>query len=82
MIGTEFECPYCKDNIDTFYGKKDERYGPFFDLEKVQSERDLSADPKSTLKDKIELWYCLWCGKYFRAYYKLEKLTLLEEREQ
>ena len=69
----EFICPHCNDKTDK---KIDER---LFSKERIQNSDDLNADSKSNLKNKIELWYCVWCGKYFRAYYKLEKLTKLNE---
>jgi len=69
----EFICPHCNDKTDK---KIDER---LFSKERIQNSDDLNADSKSNLKNKIELWYCFGCGKYFRAYYKLEKLTKLNE---
>ena len=32
-------------------------------------------------KTKIELWYCCFCGQYYRAYYDLKKITPLIEKE-
>ena len=69
----EFICPHCNDKTDE---KIDERS---FSKERIQNSDDLNADLKSNLRNKVELWYCVWCGKYFRAYYKLEKLTKLNE---
>lgn len=70
-----FECPHCHDEGDLI----DERW--LFRSERIQSSDALNIDPISNIEGKMELWYCCFCGKYFRAYYKLSKITKLEETE-
>ena len=71
-----FRCPNpdCNGSVE----KIDDRY---FDSERVQNCDHLNADPLTSITQKIELWYCYFCGQYFRAYYKLEHLTLLTETQ-
>jgi len=69
MDETLFKCPHCGDepeNIDQ-------------GLERIQNSDDLNGDAKSTITMRVELWYCVWCGNYCRAYYNLVKLTKLSE---
>ena len=69
----EFECPHC-------HNKCDEKIDDKLPLnERVQSSDDLNADPKSNVRNKIELWYCFSCGNYFKVYYILNKITKLNE---
>ena len=68
-----FKCPNCGEGIGK-EDKIDEIYS-----ERIQSSDDLDGDPKASIGNKVELWYCLWCGRYFRAYYKLERITKLVE---
>ena len=70
----EFNCP--NPDCDGSVEKNDDRY---FDSERVQGEDDLNADPLTSITQKIELWYCCFCGQYFRVYYKLEHIVLLKE---
>ncbi len=73
-MNTDFKCPHCGDEGE----KVDDRY---FQSERIQGDDNLNADPLSRIYNKIELWYCLWCGNYFRAYFKLEKITKLGEEK-
>jgi len=68
----EFRCPTCDNGID----KVDSRR---FTSERVKGCDDLNADPLSDMNTLIELWYCCWCGNYFRVYYTLDKITPLSE---
>jgi len=70
----EFKCP--NPDCDGSVEKIDDRY---FDSERVQGSDDLNADPLTGITQLIELWYCCFCGQYFRVYYKLEHITLLAE---
>ena len=69
-----FKCP--NPDCDGSVEKNDDRY---FDSERVQGEDDLNADPLTSITRKIELWYCCFCGQYFRVYYKLKHIVLLQE---
>ena len=71
-----FQCPNpeCNGEID----KVDER---MFDTERIMGSDDLNADPMSDINTKVELWYCCYCGYYFKVYYKLDKITLLNEAQ-
>ena len=70
-----FECP--NPNCDGSVEKIDDR---FFNSERIQGSDALNADPMANIQTKIELWYCCFCGRYFRAYYRLEKILLLTEK--
>ena len=48
------------------------------EIKRIQDSDDLNADPKAD-DHLIELWYCAWCGHYFRAYYELVKIIELKE---
>ena len=70
-----FACPHCDSpGLD----KEDTR---FFSEERIQGSDNLNADPLSNITTKVELWYCCFCGKYFRVYYTLDKITKLEENK-
>jgi len=68
-----FECPNCH---GIGVEKIDDR---FFSQERIQGSDDLNADPLSDIRTLVELWYCCFCGRYFRVYYRLEKITSLSE---
>ena len=68
-----FTCPHCGGSVE----KIDDRW---FSYERVQSSDDLNADPLQDLRSKIELWYCCFCGKYFRVYYTINRISRLEEK--
>ena len=70
----EFKCPNpdCNGSVE----KANEKH---FSYERVQGCDDLNADPLTSIIQNIELWYCCFCGQYFRAYYKLEHVALLKE---
>ena len=72
-MGVKFKCPKCKVTVDRI----DDRVE--ISSERIQNSDDLNCDPKITTEDKIELWWCCFCGTYFRAYYKLIKIVPLEE---
>jgi len=68
-----FECPYCKESEMEHI---DDR---FFSSECIQGSDALNADPLSNSNSKIELWYCCFCGQHYRVYYKIDRITKLEE---
>lgn len=71
-----FACPHCDSpGLD----KEDTR---FFSEERIQGSDDLNADPLSNITTKIELWYCCFCGQYFKVYYTLDRITKLEEKQK
>ena len=70
-----FACPHCgSPGLD----KEDTR---FFSEERIQGSDNLNADPLSNIKTKVELWYCCFCGQYFRVYYTLDRITKMEENK-
>ena len=70
-----FACPHCDSpGLD----KEDTR---LFSEEWIQGSDNLNADPLSNITTQVELWYCCFCGKYFRVYYTLDKITKLEENK-
>ena len=70
-----FSCPNCKGSS---LNKEDDK---FFSASRIQGSDALNADPLSNITTKIELWYCCFCGKYFKVYYTLNKINWLDERE-
>lgn len=73
----EFKCP----NKECDHGSVEKVDDRFFDSERIMSSDALNADPLSSIERKIELWYCCFCGCYFKAHYKLDKITMLSEKE-
>jgi hypothetical protein len=59
--------------------KEDSR---LFSAERVMGSDELNADPLNKADTLIELWWCCFCGSYFRVYYKLEKIVSLVEHAQ
>lgn len=70
-----FSCPHCEEKHDDD-SVIDIQY---FSSERIQDSDDLNADPTDNIDTLMQLWYCLWCGQYFRVYYKLDKITKLKE---
>jgi hypothetical protein len=70
-----FDCPNsaCNGSVEKIDGR-------YFNSEQVQGSDDLNMDPLADITKLIELWYCCFCGQYFRAYYKLEHITRLTEQ--
>ena len=75
MAWDNFGCPNCDGSVE----KIDDR---FFSSERIQGSDALNADPLANICNKIELWYCCFCGGYFKVYYKLEKIIGLKETEK
>lgn len=73
-----FGCPHCGDSLHEDAIEDTRFLKPLY---RIQNSDDLNADPKNTIDRHVDLWYCPWCGKYFRAYYRLEKISLLHEEE-
>jgi hypothetical protein len=74
MTDKIFNCPHCEESLD-----KEANIDVRFDHERIQGSDDTNADPRSEIDTRIELWYCLWCGKYFRVYYTISLITKLME---
>lgn len=72
MSWKNFECPNCDGSVEKIDDKS-------FNRERIQGSDALNADPLTNITNKIELWYCCFCGEYFRVYYKLEKINPLKE---
>jgi transposase len=70
----DFKCPHCQNMTDI---NKDE---DVFDFIRIQDVDDLNGDDTRELNDLTELWRCCHCNGYFKTYYKLIKITKLQEK--
>lgn len=68
--GVVFTCPNCTNHL-----REDDTIDKIYT--KVQASEQMYNN--DDIDQLVELWYCFWCGHYFRAYYRLEKITSLKE---
>ena len=81
-----FKCPHCGGEVygEDFVDDSDER-SPGLDMTRIQGPDDLFGDlgkvGHTDSRFLIEMWQCGACNGYLRAYYKLDRITKLEEVE-
>jgi len=76
----EFKCPHCNNwDIERVHSDdKKNRLDNRTIAQRIQNSDDLNIKNRPSW-GLVELWQCTDCWKYFHAYYKLYKITKLEE---